>query len=852
LDDRPVEVWYPVEPAAVEGQSSEMFDSINAISEVLRPFIPGDLGGEVDTGTYRDAPPATEGGPFPTAAYSHGSPGYRQAATFLTGHLASHGVITIAVEHLGRSLSTLLTPLAGADTPEDDVADLLDALDLVGSDPGLGSVVDTSRMVVIGHSAGARTAALATADDRVVGVVLLAGAPQELATNRPALMVAFENDAVIDPAGIWSLHQSLDNSVFVNIAGTGHAAPIDACPLIQDRGGLTELREALGEAIVRAGEDGCLPKDTDARAVQDLLRIYITGFVYEALGLSEGPVNLTAEAADLVAGVELRGFNEPPTTTTTTTPPTTTKPPPAATFSEEVNGDLSVTCGADGLAVEYRLDGDLIDPETGGLSFTQGAQSFHRVVGAEDGEDTDYLFDGGWWVVERGSTTDGFSCEPYEGPEWEDFTDDSILVTEIIWADTELRDILCPQLLPAPIGVGDCVVDFDYVRRATVDGHLLEIGFDCTEAGVGEAWWVLDSVMVANRYYHPPEFGFEDYEKWLVAPMRDLYGDSVYDYVAHVEWVDGEAFVFDIGRVGIDLSLEAFLGRDNCVLLDWSKTQTSSTTATLQTAVSAPPTLEVLSQHPTVDCMNEAFDKFIDVFGMFVVASPGAPLAYVEHTANVLAEYIDNDADGIPDDQAVLDVLVNGNFVVPVWTESDRVSFWDNARGTYCEDNTGMAASMYYEYDEWALGGIEAAGTWDGNLEEVWHVVSIGWYATYPEYFGDEPGASRLTEAMDTARGGQFLTIPSTYPAGSWYRYYDDTCEYGCQMHEYFYWILMANIDALDPSITDKCEQSQHEWHICNQAELEKVDVLAFDLFNNHGFSLPTNIPTGNYQPFGN
>ena len=317
LDDRPVEVWYPVEPTAVEGRSSEILYSINVISEVLRPFIPGDLGGEIDTGTYRDAPPATASGPFPTAAYSHGSPGYRQAATFLTSHLASHGVITIAVEHLGRSLSTLLTPLAGADTPEDDVTDLLEALDLVGGDTGLGSVVDISRVVVIGHSAGARTAALATADDRVVGVALLAGVPQELVSNRPALMVAFENDALIDPAGIWSLHQSLDNSVFVNIAGTGHAAPIDACPLIQDRGGLTELREALGEAVVRAGEDGCLPGDADARAVQDLLRIYITGFVYEALGLATGPVNLTAEAADLVVGVELRGFNEPPPTATT-------------------------------------------------------------------------------------------------------------------------------------------------------------------------------------------------------------------------------------------------------------------------------------------------------------------------------------------------------------------------------------------------------------------------------------------------------------------------------------------------------------------------------------------------------
>ncbi len=325
LDDRPVEVWYPVEPTAVEGQSSEIVDSINVISEALRPFIPGDLGGEIDTGTYRDAPPATASGPFPTAAYSHGSPGYRQASTFLTGHLASHGVITIAVEHLGRSLSTLLTPLAGADTPEDDVTDLLNALDLVGSGRGLGSVVDTSRMVIIGHSAGARTAALATADDRVVGVALLAGVPQELASNRPALMVAFENDALVDPARIWGLHQSLDSSVFVNIAGTGHAAPIDACPLIQDRGGLTELREALGEAVVRAGEDGCLPGDTDARAVQDLLRIYITGFVYEALGLLTGPFSLTAEAADLVAGVELRGFNEPPTTATTLT---TTIPEP--------------------------------------------------------------------------------------------------------------------------------------------------------------------------------------------------------------------------------------------------------------------------------------------------------------------------------------------------------------------------------------------------------------------------------------------------------------------------------------------------------------------------------------------
>jgi len=79
--------------------------------------------------------------------------------------------------------------------------------------------------------------------------------------------------------------------------------------------------------------------------------------------------------------------------------------------------------------------------------------------------------------------------------------------------------------------------------------------------------------MVANRYYHPPEVSYEDYEEWVVAPMRDLYGDTVYDYVAHVHWLDGEAFVFDIGRVKIDLNLEAFIEGDNCVLLDWPTTE---------------------------------------------------------------------------------------------------------------------------------------------------------------------------------------------------------------------------------------------------------------------------------------
>ncbi len=255
---------------------------------------------------------------------------------------------------------------------------------------------------------------------------------------------------------------------------------------------------------------------------------------------------------------------------------------------------------------------------------------------------------------------------------------------------------------------------------------------------------------------------------------------------------------------------------------------------------------ELLTEHP-FDCLNQELDVFVNVFGIYVISHSSIPTEYVEHSANVLAEFMDNDADGVMDDPEVHRFLVENNFVVPVWTEALREEVFTSLRGTFCEDNLGWAASMYYGHDDWAFGGIKQAGTWDTNLEEIWHVISVGWYNTYPEYFGDRTG-SRLADATDTARGGHFLTVPNSYPEGAWYSYDDYTCDYSCQIHEYFYWILMANIDALDPAYTNKCADSEDEWYICTKEELQEIDPKAYDLLNNQGFKLPTRIPNGLYR----
>ena len=211
------------------------------------------------------------------------------------------------------------------------------------------------------------------------------------------------------------------------------------------------------------------------------------------------------------------------TTTTSTLPtlpgPTIVDPPtPAAhvvRWSIQEVGDVTletvVRCGPDGLDAEYWIEGETVEPETTGVATTALGKIYHRVVAAVDGDDVDYLFDGGWWADDL---ADG-SCEPYEldtitvePNTWDDYLDGrSIEVTEVLWGQLDLRDIACPYLQPdirqdaidrgLDVDLDTCTMDFDHLRRATVrdskrDRHLLEIGFDCGPFGLGEVWYVID------------------------------------------------------------------------------------------------------------------------------------------------------------------------------------------------------------------------------------------------------------------------------------------------------------------------------------------------------------------------
>lgn len=234
---------------------------------------------------------------------------------------------------------------------------------------------------------------------------------------------------------------------------------------------------------------------------------------------------------------------------------------------------------------------------------------------------------------------------------------------------------------------------------------------------------------------------------------------------------------------------------------------------------------------------NATLSKEIDVFGVRILASSRTPDEKVLHAARVMAEYLDNNEDGIADHQLVVDALVQGEaYLIMFRDESEERSF----TGPY---PTGVGQNLYAE--ETIPNGARM-GVFDATLEEVLHLITHAGYASaYPSVFGEMAGSS-LADAMDTARGGQFMQVPSTYPPDAWYTYDDTTCDYACQITEYIYWAITSILGGQD--FPGRLEEIEDEWRPNTSATLQAQDPAVFQLLTDTQYSLPTRLPDGNYD----
>jgi hypothetical protein len=237
------------------------------------------------------------------------------------------------------------------------------------------------------------------------------------------------------------------------------------------------------------------------------------------------------------------------------------------------------------------------------------------------------------------------------------------------------------------------------------------------------------------------------------------------------------------------------------------------------------------------------FCKKVDVFGVCIYATENVSDADLLHASNIMAQYLDNNEDSIVDNPLVLEKMLENQSVMVLFG-SEKSS----KKSVFLRSANKLEGAYVFQ----DLYGDEIHPSWnrnspfDATLEEVLHLIThTGFSKVYPSVFGEQKG-SEIANAMDKARGGQFDDVPSNYPSNTWYTYDDKTCEYNCQVTEYFYWALTSLLGAQDyPGRYDEIGQ---EWKANTPSLLESKDSEVYGILTDTVYKLPSVLPDGTYR----
>ena len=231
------------------------------------------------------------------------------------------------------------------------------------------------------------------------------------------------------------------------------------------------------------------------------------------------------------------------------------------------------------------------------------------------------------------------------------------------------------------------------------------------------------------------------------------------------------------------------------------------------------------------------FCKTTEVFGIKIYATENVANDKIFHAASVLAQYLDNDEDGVVDNQLVLNELLEKK----VW-----LLMVENESELDAAIRIPPMGKPFQDLHDEEVTLINGSPRFDASLEEVLHLITQHGYAeVYPNIFGENKD-SEIAKAMDMARGGYFKNVPNSYPSNAWYTYDDKTCDYSCQITEYTYWALTSILGGQNYS--GRLDEIKQEWRLNTKEKVKNSDPIVFSLMTDPRFNLPTNIPDGKYR----
>jgi hypothetical protein len=228
-----------------------------------------------------------------------------------------------------------------------------------------------------------------------------------------------------------------------------------------------------------------------------------------------------------------------------------------------------------------------------------------------------------------------------------------------------------------------------------------------------------------------------------------------------------------------------------------------------------------------------AFTKYINVFGIRLYGESGISDEKILHGAAILAELLDNDEDGLVDDQALLAQLISIEAFMPFVMSESSVGM-DALESNY----TGNGWIDILIDDEIHPEGSSATNGFDATLEEMMHLIHTGGLAhVYANTFANTNPSSELRQAMNTASNG------------GWYIYGPGN-PMDINAQEYIYWGLSSLMGAQD--YPGRCSEISNEWTLCTPSQFQNGDLALYNLLIDPQYKMPINRPDGNYCPLSN
>jgi predicted dienelactone hydrolase len=315
---RRVVVWYPANPAQTTGHKQEIIDLGGFLNPDLQAKIPAGFRPLYKADAFENAPAATTPGKYPLVVFSHGFAGYPEQSVSLTTHLASWGFVVVAPDHVERSLDGLLGTAASGVPRQTDLQVLQASLDLAVKTSGapgvLHGLVDPTRVVAAGHSAGAGAAyEFASADARVKAWISYSvglggeGARVPRAPVKPGMVMLGTTDGIIPKAASEKVYAGMHAPKYLGeIPRAGHLVFSDICLIGRSQGGVIgivkKIKLPIPDNLLKLGSDGCTadhPKPESAVPAIDQLSV---GFFRWALHVDPAPVGLDTKSVAALGG----------------------------------------------------------------------------------------------------------------------------------------------------------------------------------------------------------------------------------------------------------------------------------------------------------------------------------------------------------------------------------------------------------------------------------------------------------------------------------------------------------------------------------------------------------------------